>query len=116
MQITKKERMKGLAGELKVGQYAGFSPPERIKDRETWYGEKNTHEYNDSYIEGEVIKINPKNIKIKQIMIPEAWDYNRVYIIPKDAVVEFRISMNKARRLFAEKHKKEIEEKEKLHA
>ncbi len=94
------------AKDLKLGEYAGFERPSYLNQNDTWFGQKNTHEYNDSYIEGEVIKINPKNIKIKAVLFPDAWNYGHEYIVPKDAIVEFHMSLNKAKEILKKKNKK----------
>jgi len=91
-----------LAGDLKLGEYAVFKRPAKFEnepyyERSNWYGSKNAYEYNDEFVDGVVIKINPKNIKIKQILFPESWDYGHEYIIPKDARVISHTSLNKAR-------------------
>ena len=95
-----------IAKDLTKGEYAGLKRPANLNKEDTWFGTKNAHEYNNSHIEGEVIKINPKNIKIKAVLFPEAWNYGHEYIVPKDAVVEFHMSLNKAKEILKKKDKK----------
>lgn len=74
------------AKDLKIGQIAVFRRPKKLSNELTWFGTKNAHEYNDSQIEGKVIKITKKNIKIKQDYNDKVWNYGHEYIIPKEAV------------------------------
>ena len=97
--------------EIKIGDYVVFTRPKAMENEpyysySSWYGTKNTHEYNDSSVEGEVIKINPKTIKIKQTLFPDAWDYNHEYIVPKNATVEHVLSLDEAKRILKKQKKR----------
>lgn len=78
-----------LAKDVEVGQYVIFTPPEGVAaglyHREPWYGTKGTKQYSGSSIMGEVIKINPKTVRIKKTFSQDAWDYGHEYIVPKTA-------------------------------
>ncbi len=78
------------ACDLKIGQLAIFTPPADWPSLDSyavapWYGQDKPREFNDKFVEGEVIKINPTTVRIKQTFDKERWNYGHEYIVPKEA-------------------------------
>ncbi len=72
---------------VKLGGYYVFTAPEGsggYLDRKKWYGSKQLHEFNNAFVDGQVIKINPKSVTIQKVTVGD-WDYGHIYKIPKDA-------------------------------
>lgn len=87
-----------VASQVKIGDLVLFRPPEKIKggylDRERWFGSKSPNEYNDPEVVGEVIKINPKTVRIKateKTHPKDAWNFGHEYVVPKDAKAKIAI-------------------------
>ena len=78
------------AGESKVGDYRIFYPPED-KGNDAWYGDTRPNQYNDSHVEGRVIKINRTTISVQK-EIKGVWNYGRIYKIPKNAIATMDLS------------------------
>lgn len=75
------------AADVKLGGYYVFTPPKdsgSYLDRKCWYGKKLLREFNDAMVNGQVIKINPKSVTIKNVTAGD-WNYGHEYKIPKDA-------------------------------
>jgi hypothetical protein len=75
------------AADVKLGGYYVFTPPKDsggYLDRKCWYGKKLLREFNDAFVDGQVIKINPKSVTIKNVTAGD-WNYGHEYKIPKDA-------------------------------
>jgi len=76
-----------LAGDAKLGGYYIFTPPERAGGylmRKGWYGTRSLDQFNDSQVDGQVIRINPKSVTVKAVTEGE-WNYGHIYRVPKDA-------------------------------